>query len=114
METVLHTLRVLEDRGLVEARPRSGFYIKFRNQLPEPLPERFRLESAPVEISKLRYQAFSIGSTKGIIPLSAAVPSPEVLPVAKLGRMISVLARSSSTEMVAYTDPAGHPKLRKQ
>jgi DNA-binding GntR family transcriptional regulator len=27
METVLHTLRVLEDRGVVEARPRSGFYI---------------------------------------------------------------------------------------
>jgi DNA-binding transcriptional regulator YhcF (GntR family) len=25
METVLHTLRVLEDRGIVEARPRSGF-----------------------------------------------------------------------------------------
>ena len=29
METVLHTLRVLEDRGLIEARPRSGFYVKF-------------------------------------------------------------------------------------
>jgi DNA-binding transcriptional MocR family regulator len=114
METVLHTLRVLEDRGLVEARPRSGFYIKFRNQLPEPLPQRLRLESAPVEVSKLRYRAFSIGSTKGVIPLSAAVPSPEILPIAKLGRMISVLARSSSAEVVAYADPAGHLKLRKQ
>ena len=40
METVLHTLRVLEDRGIVEARPRSGFYIKFRNQLPEPFLSR--------------------------------------------------------------------------
>ena len=114
METVLHTLRVLEDRGIVEARPRSGFYIKSINQLPEPLPQPLRLKASSVEVSKLRYQAFSLGSSKNVIPLSVAVPSPEVLPTAKLGRMISVLARSASEEVVAYTDPAGHPKMRKQ
>src|SRR3984893_4863882 len=114
METVLHTLRVLEDRGLVEARPRSGFYIKFRNQLPEPLPQPLRLESSPVEVSKLRYQAFSIGSAKDVIPLSTAVPSPEILPTAKLGRMISALTRSATAEIVGYAEPAGHHKLRKQ
>ena len=114
METVLHTLRVLEDRGVVEARPRSGFYIKFRNQLPEPLPQPLRLEASPVEVSKLRYQAFSIGNAKGIVPLSVAVPSPEILPTAKLGRMISALARSASGEIVAYAEPAGHQKLRIQ
>ncbi len=114
METVLHTLRVLEDRGIVEARPRSGFYIKFRNQSPEPLPQVLQLESSPVEISKLRYQARSIGHSKGVVPLGLAAPSPEILPTAKLGRMISVLARSASAEMVAYGDPAGHHKLRQQ
>jgi len=114
METVLHTLRVLEDRGLVEAKPRSGFYIKFRNQLPEPLPQPLRLESSPVEVSKLRYQAFSIGSAKDVIPLSTAVPSPEILPTAKLGRMISALTRSATAEIVGYAEPAGHHKLRKQ
>ena len=114
METVLHTLRVLEDRGFVEARPRSGFYIKSRNQLPEPLPQPLRLKASSVEVSKLRYQAFSLGSSKNVIPLSVAVPSPEVLPTAKLGRMISVLARSASSEVVAYADPAGHPKMRRQ
>jgi DNA-binding transcriptional MocR family regulator len=114
METVLHTFRVLEDRGIVEARPRSGFYIKFRNQLPEPLPQALRLEASPVEVSKLRYQAFSIGNAKGVIPLSTASPSSEILPTAKLGRMISVIARSASAEVVNYAEPAGHHKLRKQ
>jgi DNA-binding transcriptional MocR family regulator len=88
METVLHTFRVLEDRGLLEAKPRSGFYIKFKNQSPEPLPQPLRLEASPVEVSKLRYQAF--------------------------GRMISALARSGAAEIVGYTEPAGHPKLLKQ
>ena len=114
METVLHTLRVLEDRGFVEARPRSGFYIKSRNQLPEPLPQALRLKASPVEVSKLRYQAFSLGSSKNVIPLSIAVPSPDILPTAKLGRMISALARSASAEVVAYAEPAGHLKMRKQ
>jgi DNA-binding transcriptional MocR family regulator len=113
-ETVLHTLRVLEDRGVVEARPRSGFYIKFRNQYPEPLPQPLRLEASPVEVSKLRYQAFSVGNSKGVIPLSTAVPSPEILPTAKLGRMISAISRSASAEVVGYAEPAGHYKLRKQ
>ena len=114
METVLHTLRVLEDRGIVEARPRSGFYIKLKRQFPEPLPPPLRLESSPVEVSKLRHQAFSIGRSKGVIPLSIATPAPEILPTAKLGRMISVLARSASAETVAYAEPAGHQKLRTQ
>jgi DNA-binding transcriptional MocR family regulator len=114
METVLHTLRVLEDRGLVEAKPRSGFYIKFRNLLPEPLAQPLRLESSPVEVSKLRYQAFSIGNSKDVIPLSTAVPSPEILPTAKLGRMLSALTRSATAEIVGYADSAGHHKLRKQ
>jgi DNA-binding transcriptional MocR family regulator len=114
METVLHTFRVLEDRGLIEPRPRSGFYLKFRNQLPEPRPQPLRLEASAVEVSKLRYQAFSIGNSKGIVPLSTAVPSPEILPTAKLARMISSIARSASAEVVGYAEPAGHQKLRKQ
>ena len=113
-ETVLHTFRVLEDRGLIEARPRSGFYLKFKNQLPEPRPQPLRLEASPVEVSKLRYQAFSIGNSKGIVPLSTAVPSPEILPTAKLARMISAIARSASAEVVGYANPGGHQKLRKQ
>src|SRR5580693_3428059 len=97
METVLHTFRVLEDRGLVEARPRSGFYIKFRNQSPEPLPRPLRLEASAVEVSKLRYQAFSMGNAKGVVPLGTAVPSPEILPAAKIGRMISAFALSGAS-----------------
>ena len=89
-------------------------FILSRNQLPEPLPQPLRLEASPVEVSKLRYQSFSIGNSKTVVPLSIAIPSPEILPTAKLGRMISVLARSASAEVVRYAEPAGHYKLRKQ
>jgi DNA-binding transcriptional MocR family regulator len=114
LETVLHTLRVLESRGLIAARPRSGFYVNFRNQLPEPSPQPLHLEESAVEVSKLRYQAFSLGNSKDVVPLGIAVPSPEILPAARLARMIAAKARTGASEVVGYTDPAGHAKMRKQ
>jgi DNA-binding transcriptional MocR family regulator len=114
VETVLHTLRVLENRALIEARPRSGFYVKQRTQLPEPSSRPLRLQAAQVTIGRLRYEAFQLGNSPNVIPLGVAVPSPDILPTAKLGRIISSLTRSAKSEIVSYADPAGHPKLRKQ
>ncbi len=111
----MHTFRVLEDRGFLEARPRSGFYIKFRDQSPEPLPQPLRLEASPVEVSKLRYAGIFLGKRQRCCPLgNGSTSSPEILPTTKLGRMISAIARSSASEIVSYTEPAGHPKLRRQ
>src|SRR5262249_16145253 len=39
---------------------------------------------------------------------------PEILPTAKLARMIAAKARSEAVEVVGYTDLAGHPGMRKQ
>jgi len=114
METVLHTLRVLEDRGLVEAKPRSGFYIKSEICYRSPWRSLSGLESSPVEVSKLRYQAFSIGNSKDVIPLSTAVPSRRFSRRPKLGRMISALHPFDNRRNRWVRRSAGHHKLRKQ
>ena len=36
LTTVTEAFRVLEDRGLIEARPQSGFYVRRRPPLPLP------------------------------------------------------------------------------
>jgi DNA-binding transcriptional MocR family regulator len=113
-ETVLHTLRILENRGLVEPRPRSGFYVKHRYVLSEPVSRPPRIEASAVEVSKLRFQSFMFGNREGVVPLGIAVPAQELLPGARLAQMTSALARSAPNELVRYTDPAGHLKLRKQ
>src|ERR1700736_3301710 len=114
VETVLHTFRVLENRALIEARPRSGFYVRQRTQFPEPRAQPLRLQAAHVTIGRLRYESFHLGNSPNVIPLGVAVPSPEILPTAKLGRIIASLTRSAKSEIVSYAAPAGHPKLRKQ
>jgi DNA-binding transcriptional MocR family regulator len=114
VETVLHGLRVLEDRGLVEARPRSGHYAKCPISVPEPNHRPLRMEATAVQLSRLRHEMYLAGTTPGVIPLSIATPSPELLPARALGQIISQIVRSSRTEIVRYTSPEGHPQLRRQ
>lgn len=114
VETVLHAFRTLEDRGLIEARPRSGYYVRQQHRLPEPSQTTLKLEASPIQLSQLRYEAFILGNARGVVPLSIAVPSPEVLPTRKLGQMLSVLARKKGSEMIRYAPPDGNTNLRKQ
>src|ERR1700757_1005792 len=88
LETVLHAFRLLENKGLVEARVRSGFYVR------EP---RLRLVAAPtktqtifrakdVAISTLRHQTVTLGTSKQVVPLGLSLLGSEVLPVRKLAQ----------------------------
>lgn len=114
LETVLHAFRTLEDRGLIEARPRSGYYVRQQHRLLEPSQTALKLEASPVHLTRLRHEAFILGNARGVVPLSVAVPSPDVLPTRKLGQMLSVLARKNGSEMIKYAPLAGNANLRKQ
>src|SRR5499425_1643586 len=40
--TVMQAYRLLESRGLIEARPQSGYYVRVRRWTPPPEPEMYR------------------------------------------------------------------------
>ncbi|MDF5829391.1 winged helix-turn-helix domain-containing protein [Pseudomonas aeruginosa] len=50
LSTVQQAYRLLEDRGLAEPRPKSGYFVPVARQMP-PLPAIARLAQRPVEIS---------------------------------------------------------------
>ncbi|WP_152368571.1 GntR family transcriptional regulator, partial [Pseudomonas aeruginosa] len=51
LSTVQQAYRLLEDRGLAEPRPKSGYFVPAARQMP-PLPAIARLAQRPVEISQ--------------------------------------------------------------
>src|SRR5512134_3737062 len=53
--TVLEAYRLLESRGVLEARPQSGYYVKAsaRAELPEPASAPSSRRPQPVEVSSL-------------------------------------------------------------
>lgn len=56
--TVFQAYDLLESRGLIEARPRSGFYVRkrLRRGVPSALAEPPREGSTPVAVSELAFE----------------------------------------------------------
>src|SRR5829696_3098823 len=51
VSTVLQAYRLLEDRGRIEARPQSGFYVRARLAPPPQEPRGGKCCSAPTKVT---------------------------------------------------------------
>src|SRR6478609_9631591 len=114
--TVLQAYFELENEGLVEVRPKSGHFVR-RERGPELLePSTPRRSSVPSEISISAAVAALVASIRdpNVVPLGGAVMAPELLPIAKLNRILSEIAREMSTAGAGYDAPPGLSTLRRQ
>ena len=115
LNTVTAAYRLLEDRGLIEARPQSGFYV--RSTLPEP---RRSLRSAPaIAVAKgqedLMAQVLEAQRQPGYIDLAFAGPrGKRFYPGERLARISASLLRHKPDIVSAYALPPGSPLLRQQ
>src|SRR5438128_9199746 len=48
--TVMQAYRLLESRGVIEARPQSGYYVRMRRWSPPPEPEMYKPAPRPVQV----------------------------------------------------------------
>jgi DNA-binding transcriptional MocR family regulator len=94
VSTVVQALRQLEDRGLVEARPQSGYFVR-RAAIARAEPaQRSTPEAAvPVDVTQRLVRVLQAGMKPGVAPLAAALPAPSLLPVAALHRLYAGVAR---------------------
>ena len=113
--TVLAALSQLEGRGLIEARPRSGYFVKARAVLPVP-----RTSAPPAHaaselegVSALVADVYRSASDPGLVHLGAARPAPELLPAQALGRAMSAASKNAAAGGVDYTYPPGLASLRR-
>lgn len=114
--TALQAYRVLEDRGLVEARPQSGYYVRPRLWRPPPEPETSSPSrgASRVGIGDLIMKVLRSVRDPDVIQLGAAVPSPDLIPARQLNRSLASLGRRLVRQSVAYDMPPGNEALRIQ
>lgn len=94
VSTVVQALRQLEGRGLVEARPQSGYFVRPAATVrSEPQVRSTPDAPMPVDISERLVHVLQAGAQPGVAPLSAALPANELLPIAALHRLYSGVAR---------------------
>ena len=94
VSTVLQALHQLEDRGLVEARPQSGYFVRHAAARRAPPSTRSTPdEPVPVDVSQRLMRVLQSGMQAGVVPLAAALPSPTLLPLAALHRLYGGVVR---------------------
>jgi len=83
--TVFEAYYLLEARGLIEARPRSGYFVSQTvNWQQEPESSRPLTTERAVEVSELVFQVLGHARNRALVPMGSAFPSPLLFPLPKL------------------------------
>lgn len=117
ISTVTQAYQLLQDSGILRARPQSGFYVDAVATDVRPPARAPRRQSAPnqarkVRIGQLFEQIFAVANDPSVVPLGAAVPAVELMPVKGLMRATQRAASRGAAQAVDYCFPPGHAELR--
>ena len=115
--TVYQALIELEKRGHVEARQKSGFYVKPRLAplLPGPTLKRHRPVAQKVSINAVAAAIVEAMGDRKILQLGGSVVAPDLLPHKQLNRLVKSIPRQKLTDlMTMYENPSGYLMLRRQ
>lgn len=115
LATVNHAYVELERKGVLEARPRSGFFVRTeRRRLPTPMTRGAR-SAGPRVINRSRLIQTVLESVgnKELLPLGVICPRQDLLPVKALGRIMASIVRSRP-ESLDYEVIPGNSDLRLQ
>lgn len=113
--TVLHAYSALEALGLIEARPRSGYYVSSRPApVPAPRSSTPQSRSTRVAVSDLVFDTLEASRDRGVVPLGSAFPSPMLFPWKKLARYLGSSARHMDPWSTVESLPPGSVDLRRE
>jgi DNA-binding transcriptional MocR family regulator len=114
--TVFQAYYLLEDRGLLQARPRSGYFVRELAQrpLPEPQQGNRQAQTSEVDVSELVFSVLGSLKDPSTVPFGSAFPSPELFPLARLARSMAHGLRDMPAHAVIADMTEGNPNLRRQ
>jgi DNA-binding transcriptional MocR family regulator len=111
--TVFEAYYLLQARGLIESRPRSGFFV--RPPARTPPPKRAATQrSRPVTVSDLVFEVLSTTRRRDLVPLGSAFPSAELFPLRQLARSLAAGMRALDPASIVDDLPPGNERLRRQ
>lgn len=115
--TIYRAYQELEDRGVVDPREKSGFFVRsqIRNILPLPGFKRHNPQPKQVRVNMLVDAVMEALSDTSMLHMGAAVPAPELLPLKQLRastkNAASIYAKHGG---IGYGPPDGIPEIRRQ
>jgi DNA-binding transcriptional MocR family regulator len=113
--TVVEAYGQLLDRGLVDSRPQSGFYVRAALAGPEaPAMSRPRIAPTPVSVGEIAMDVVQATSDPALVALGSASPNLELPAARAVRRILAAAVRRAGVRALGYDVPPGHLELRKQ
>ena len=114
--TVLQAYMLLENQGLIESRPQSGYYVRSKppQMLPEPEMSAPLQDPTEVSVRELVMMVLKDSTNPNLIQLGAAIPNTELVVPMKLNRIMAGLSRQVENQYGGYDIPPGNEALRIQ
>jgi DNA-binding transcriptional MocR family regulator len=103
ISTAVQALRYLENQRLIEARPKSGFFVARQPQeLAEPEESRPPRSARYVVTPSLQREYIEAFSMPNAVPLGAVMPPSGMFPGQRLAKLVASAARRNPTLTVTY------------
>jgi DNA-binding transcriptional MocR family regulator len=114
--SVVRAYELLQARGLLESRARSGFFVAGQpaRRAPRSTPAGSCRRPWHVEVSQLIFQILESARQRDALPLGSAFPSPELFPLRQLGLHLAHVGRHPDPWHTIEDLPPGNLTLRRQ
>jgi DNA-binding transcriptional MocR family regulator len=116
MGTAFQAYYHLEAKGLIESRPKSGYYVRFNHQRFPALPKMVPVDtlSHDVGVKEMIASLYADIISSKVINLALAVPDVSILPVGKIQKSAVHALKHATDHCIGYEHTQGNPELRKQ
>ncbi|WP_288842504.1 PLP-dependent aminotransferase family protein [uncultured Deefgea sp.] len=114
LSTIMEAYRELEDRGLVEARPQSGFYVRAIRHLASPELTKPPKRPSHVVIDPLLTPSVLARINALKVDFGLAILSPKLFPNQQIQRILSQVTRNDPDMIADYGESLGDIQLRRQ
>jgi DNA-binding transcriptional MocR family regulator len=118
MGTAFQAYYHLEGKGLIESRPKSGYYVRFNHKRFRELPKEMEPDTLSHNVSVKEminaiYGDLALNTGKAI-NFAIAVPDTSLLPIAKINKSVVHALRNDKEHCLGYEHTQGSMELRKQ
>ena len=116
LATVMQAYMSLERKGVIEARAKSGFYVRAdpSGGLPIPASAKTHLSPRRVQVGDIAETIFRAAKEPSVISFGLADPCPELLPIKGLSRALSRVLGRERLGSLQYGYAEGEFVLRRQ
>ena len=114
--TALQSYLLLENRGYLEARARSGFFVRqpFASEIPEPHFEAGRARPGSLGTDDIIQDVLTTANDPANIGFGAGCASPELFPARRLNLNLRRIVHRDPAHSSRYDFPPGSEPLRRQ